>query len=137
MELNQILERLDYTIEKAKELKIKQFKYSSVVTDFDFIHNCGTVCCIFGHYPNWGIEGFYYDIDQWENVTVSGPNGDWHTDLMAYHGLTWKTIHFLFFGSVISSPTQDIRLSLKNVIQRFKHVRKLLASGEMLTNAKV
>lgn len=136
MELNQVLQHLDYTISKAKELKPEQFDYSDVVMEFDELKKCGTVCCILGHYPNWQIKGFSYfksivdfEVDYSETDSIDIKDG-----LSHYHGISLTLVNFLFFGRgplFRNLPHyNDLKdYSLSEVIQRFELVRKLLASG--------
>ena len=138
MELNQVLERLDYTIEKAKGLKLNQFNYSEYVSKFDFENNCGTVCCIAGHYPNWNIEGFVY-----LNYSLHSIPSLYIIDALSdYHGLSEDIAYFLFHNYSINSPLfaefEEIlpleKVTLSYVLERFEFVRKLLASGEITPN---
>ena len=141
MELNKVLERLDYTISKAKELKPEQFDYSDIVMEFDELNECGTVCCILGHYPNWQIKGFSYfksivdfEVDYSETDSFDIKDGLFH-----YHGISLTLVNFLFFGRgnlFMNLPYYDDLkdYSLSEVIQRFEHIRTLLASGEITPN---
>ena len=139
MNLPLVLERLAFTIEKAKELKPEQFNYSCYVRYFDHDNNCGTVCCIAGHYPNWGIKGFLYEsiIEQPSMVAVT--YNDFHDvelGLVFHHGLSADIIQFLFYGINIQHKLfEEINdqfeernecLELHQVIQRFEYIYELL-----------
>jgi hypothetical protein len=140
MELPQILERLDYTIMKAKELKPEQFSFESYVSVFDEVNNCGTVCCIAGHYPNWGIDEFFFEDFAFLFLTVASNLGDnISISLSKYHGLGIALIGYLFDGcgdyfTGLPYYRELSDYSLVEVIQRFEHVRNLLASGEIEPN---
>jgi hypothetical protein len=139
MDLKLVLERLAFTIEKAKELKPEQFNYSCYVRYFDHDNNCGTVCCILGHYPNWGIIGFRYEKSVEEPPMMIVEYGDfWDVSagLIFYHGLSEDIIDFLFYGYNIEHSLfqtindqfedQNVCLELNQVIQRFEYVYELL-----------
>lgn len=141
MELQEVLTRLDYTISKAKELKPEQFNYDEYITKFDFKNGCGTICCIAGHYPNWNIEGFYYDKSFFASVEYLGIHYTF-SGLCDYHGLHKRIIRFLFYGGSVhhfsfielNTSKRLWEFTLPDVIERFEHVRNLLASGEITPN---
>ena len=142
MELNQVLERLQFTIDKAKLLKDWQFVYCRYVTAYDVENACGTVCCIAGHYPNWGItefsiiynKDFYYNYQLVYNEFETAENG-----LPFFHGISVDLVNFLFYGFPIEhhlflqfGAYYSSMLQLPQVITRFEYVHKLLAEGTIL-----
>jgi len=146
MRLKKVLERLRKTIKLSKKLKDEQFNYKRFVTEFDYENNCGTVCCIAGHYPNWGIDILKYDSNTILNITPS----DTKCQLMSnikyqledYHGLSGELISALFYGRNIDGTFtdelvnhEDLSLySLQEVIERFETVYQLLENKTIKPN---
>jgi len=146
MELEEILERLKKTIDLSKTLKEEQFNYNKFVTEFDYDNECGTVCCIAGHYPNWGIDIFKYNISTIFIIEVNQLSGEnplndgnsplrlMKNKLIEYHGLSEYLINVLFYGENFEGTfTDEFRYvdgigeySLKEVIERFETVYELL-----------
>jgi len=134
----EILKRLRKTIDLSKTLKVEQFNYNKFVTDFDTENNCGTVCCIAGHYPNWGIDIFKYDSDALYNIVTSNEKNQLMSkikqQLVDYHGLSGELISVLFYGGNFGGKLSDklveyidlSKYSLQEVIERFEKVYKLL-----------
>jgi len=138
MKLKNVLIRLKKTIDLSKTLENHQFSYEKFVNEYDVETNCGTVCCIAGHYPNWGIEGFKYEkrvfgdyyLDTNEILRYS------YTEdaLSYYHGLSLSLIIVLFCGKNCDGTFTDcfdkyITLhdyKLSDVIHRFETVYELL-----------
>lgn len=144
MELQLVLERLAFTIEKAKELKPEQFDYSCYVKYFDHDNNCGTVCCILGHYPNWKVNGFYYEPHAMGGSLMTVEYGgylDVSFGLTNHHGLSIDIVGFLFYGKYIEDSLfekindpfedQNVCLELHEVIQRFEYVYELLKTEQI------
>jgi len=135
MELEEVLSRLKKTIDLSKTLKDEQFDYGNLVTEFDYENVCGTVCCIAGHYPNWGIEGFYYQ-KSFFGITLN------NTELSYYHGLSGYLIRVLFYGNNYNATFTDSLpnhkdlsdYSLQDVIKRFETVYKLLENKTITPN---
>jgi len=139
MELQEILERLKKTIDLSKTLKDEEFDYSQLVSKFNE-NNCGTVCCIAGHYPNWGIGEFYYHFyDEYTEYAElilrhEGLGADIQSALIEYHGLSGELISALFYGRNFDGTFtdelvnyEDLSLySLQEVIERFETVYELL-----------
>ena len=138
------MQRLQFTIDKAKLLKDEQFVYCRYVTTYDVENACGTVCCIAGHYPNWGIREFSinYNEDFDSNYQLvynefeNAKNG-----LSDFHGISIDLINFLFYGYPIEHPLflqfgayYSSMLQLPQVITRFEYVHKLIAEGTILHN---
>jgi hypothetical protein len=136
-----VLQRLGKTIELAKTLKEEQFDYSSLVAKYDFSKKCGTVCCIIGHYPNWGIEGFKYDdspdFHTYKSVSVIAENFRFlEYGIAHYHTLSISVIYYLFFGSPFfgscyNNEDHDIFLSLNEVIARFEEIYQLVLTDKL------
>ncbi len=139
MEKQEVLSRLRTTLAHMKELDETQFYYGSFCDTFDYERQCGTVCCIAGHYPNWGLGDFCYkennvsDMDlfsiEFKECIIGA--------LMNYHGLSEGIIGYLFYGSPLFFEAMGIMGSVKSncslsvVITRFEFIYKELESGTL------
>lgn len=106
MRKSTVIKRLEKAIDILEnKIKDEEFRYSSFVSDFDYEHNCGTVCCLAGWYPKyvpesglrWNKKNEIYDTlvsktKSWETIDID-------KDLSNYHGLSLAAINFVFYGT--------------------------------------
>ena len=121
MELNKVLERLQSTIDKLKNLDESQFEFTAFVTDWRLhsditkhhVTGYGVVCDTVGWYPRWYPEsGFTYKLCTY-NVNLFYEE-DFHPKsiikgLMKHHGISQTLVGVLFFGEcfIKNSNQQD------------------------------
>lgn len=143
MELSQILQRLDYTISKAKELKPEQFVEPLFIKGFDTVLYQNFIGAFVGHYPAWKIQGFSYGKSSsfvHACLTVLPANSpDLFDELMLYYGLSRSFIKMLFYShpfhktilKAFLDSNKSCGVDLQSHIYKMEVIRKLLASGEI------
>lgn len=130
-----ILQRLQLTIDKLKQLSPAQFNYESYVTEFNN-KGCGTVCCVAGWYPEWFREAGL----KWNELhgLISDESHPLYT-LAAYHGVNDEIIDCLFYGLSVRTkdnmriiePDGGITSDLSMVIEAWEQVYKAIENKEI------
>lgn len=150
MELNQILERLQSTIDNLKTLDEDHFEFTDFVADFRLVSNIskhhvsgyGVVCDTAGWYPKWYPEsGFTWGLTRF-SVNLFYQESCHRTfiieGLMKHHGLSQTLIGVLFFGeTLVKNANQENEIwfkssnnfTLKQTIARFHLMHTGLEMG--------
>jgi hypothetical protein len=152
MTREQILQRLDDTITRMKELDESEFFYTHFVKETNK-EKCPTICCIAGWYPKWFPEAELRWIPSGERPDMTldvsyGKNScaDRYSyinvmyQLCNWHGLHLSLVDCLFMGrklyygkdySLEIRASKGMHSSLPEVLLVWETVRDLVAKGEL------
>jgi hypothetical protein len=109
MDKNLVIQRLENTIEKLKQLPPENFNYSLWITDSK--EDCGTVCCVGGWYPKWFPQSGLIWVDILGGVEIDHVDGMLIVDaLSAWHGISIPETKALFAGQMLFDKQNDIEI---------------------------
>ncbi len=131
MKKAKILEEMKAALERYRTLKEEEFNFADFVTYFDHQKKCGTICCLWGWEPSFGVlKDVKWKRSQWNYArmrTTVSPNTYWG----------WGVItSYLYFPSYTLLPKNlpELRESstLQEVLQAWESVIEKIESGDTL-----
>lgn len=91
MKREEILNEMKAALERYKTIKEKEFNFDSFVREFK--HDCGTVCCLWGWEPKFGVLPVKWDFTKDLFISIKPEN---------FLGWGYLIIRYLYYPEVTS-----------------------------------
>lgn len=128
-----IIEEMEAALMRYETIKPEEFNYQNFVTEANF-GGCGTICCLWGWEPKFGILPVKWKINLARSVTVDKQPTDvlgWGTLILEllYYPENYF-LHSSLTASCIVSPEEDAPLS--EVLDHWQNIINLLKTTNEL-----
>lgn len=134
MKKEQIIQEMEAALERYKTIKQDEFDFGAFVSRQE--NNCGTICCLWGWEPKFGV----LENVKWENdggiFTVNlkpVAELDWGRNIIYYLYYDWSTNYYIAAKiAKITKITLTNNSTLIEVLSAWEKVIELLKTGDKL-----
>ncbi len=142
MKKAKILEEMKAALERYKTIKPEEFDFGDFVAKYDYQEQCGTICCLWGWEPSFGVlEGVKWYKSKFSSCvrTTTSPDDYWDwgyiTRYLYYPTFLWGLTEDIpiraAFNTGLLLPV-DSSASLAEVLMMWEMVIAKLESGDTL-----